>query len=87
MYDPLYVPIDTNSDTIIQYPYYQSAPLKSPPPILIPPPIDNNNTKSGNPTSLTKCNICYENPSDAVLLECGHSSVCCTCAVKLNQCL
>jgi hypothetical protein len=31
------------------------------------------------------CLVCMERPPDAVLMECGHGSVCSTCAVELWQ--
>jgi hypothetical protein len=29
------------------------------------------------------CLVCWENESDAILLECGHSGICIVCALKL----
>eukprot|EP01089_Gocevia_fonbrunei_P020092 TRINITY_DN7354_c0_g1_i4.p1 TRINITY_DN7354_c0_g1~~TRINITY_DN7354_c0_g1_i4.p1 ORF type:complete len:177 (-),score=5.66 TRINITY_DN7354_c0_g1_i4:85-615(-) len=57
---------------------------KKPVPILVPSSIpQNDNTNIEN---LTKCNICFDNVSDAVLLECGHSGVCVSCASQLSNC-
>lgn len=35
----------------------------------------------GTPRGEQTCSICYEGPRDAVLLECGHGGICCTCAL------
>ena len=39
--------------------------------------------KGAAPEDGNTCLVCWENESDAVLLECGHSGICIVCAQKL----
>ena len=45
-----------------------------------------NNEKIDNILDRFKCNICYENNSNCVLVNCGHASFCINCMKNIKEC-
>lgn len=78
--------------TYVAVPYFGELPEKISSNVALmqahvngaPAPIVQPNQVSPQYTDLFVCKVCFENPINTVLLECGHSALCVECAKEIT---